>query len=72
MLSRFPAAEVEQILEPLENEECVLMLGAWSPGITAEQLEVASREDEQLAQVLQYVREGWPSHPPSEDLRAYW
>ena len=72
LLSRFHAAEEEQILEPLEDEKCVLMLGAWSPGITAEHLDVASREDKQLAQVSQYAREGWPSHPLSENLRAYW
>ena len=61
LLSRFPAPVEEAMLEPLEDEECVLMLGAWSPGITAEQLEVASKEDEQLAQVLRYTRDGWPS-----------
>ena len=72
LLSRFPAPVEEEILEPLEDEECVLMLGAWSSGVTAEQLEEASIEDEQLAQVLRYTREGWPGQIPSEDLRAYW
>ena len=46
--------------------------GGVGPGITAEQLEEALWNDEQLRQVLHFTQDGWSSQLPSEDFWACW
>ena len=66
-LSRLPLP-VEPAISQLPPELVLLVDHLSNSPVTADQIRECTRKDSQLAQIVQFVQQGWPSSCPSSDL----
>lgn len=66
-LSRLPLP-VEPAVSQLPPELVLLADHLSNSPVTADQIRECTRKDPQLAQIVQFVQQGWPSSCPSSDL----
>ena len=66
-LSRLPLP-VEPAISQLPPELVLLADHLSNSPVTADQIRERTRKDTQLAQIVQFVQQGWPSSCPSSDL----
>lgn len=70
-LSRLPLP-VEPAISKLPPELVLLADHLSNSPVTADQIREYTRKDPQLAQIVQFVQQGWPSSCPSSELSSFY